>query len=131
MKESDSKYEADDDEEQNCGIMGDSYINEYDLQKYKNIKEQNKQRIQEEFDLQQQEQKEIEFENKLLADNLNNKNDEQLASWRRELEHRLFTDEKPEKTEVNNDINDLESDEDEITNRNANIIDVNNNVKSS
>ncbi len=112
--------------------MSDSYVHDYELHsKYNSLKDQNNQRIQEEFDLQQQEQQEIEYENKFLADNLTNATNEQVASWRRELEQRLLTDDKTEKSEVNNGMNGLESDEDEITNRKANIIDINNNVKPS
>jgi len=112
--------------------MSDSYVHDYELHnKYNSLKDQNNQRIQEEFDLQQQEQQEIEYENKFLADNLTNATNEQVASWRRELEQRLLSDDKTEKPEANNGMNGLESDEDEITNRKANIIDINNNVKPS
>jgi len=94
--------------------MSDSYVHDYELHsKYNSLKDQNNQRIQEEFDL------------------LTNATNEQVASWRRELEQRLLTDDKTEKSEVNNGMNGLESDEDEITNRKANIIDINNNVKPS
>ena len=54
------------------------------------------QSLQEQFELQKQEQlrtqQEIEFENHLLAENLTNDTNEQVAEWRRELEQRLMDD---------------------------------------
>lgn len=105
-----TEYEADDDEA-NCQVP-ENFIDDYTMNKINFSEQQNieyEQTLQLQYEMQNEEhleQQDLDFERKILAENLATNSNDQVASWRRELEQRLTTgnqeNEKP--VEINNNL---------------------------